>query len=187
MVDRNLVTAAYLRILDVTGPADIDRHSFAADSGQSVVVELVRIGFPYADGTEVTFCGTIGSSGDSETDHYFVSLSDGSPFDTSGLAAAAHHYDREIAPLAAGHTFPLAPNSPLKAHGYASALLLDAAIYAPFEDAGDLQQQLNCHFLAVVPITADELSLKKQRGLDDLLQSWDDSGRDILSWRGTVV
>jgi Suppressor of fused protein (SUFU) len=187
MADRKLVAAAYLKILDATGPTEIDRHSFPTDGGGKIAVEVIRIGFPYADGTEVTFCGTIGDSGDAETGHYFVSLSDGSPFDTSTLAAAAHDYDRDTAVLAAGHTFPLSPKSSLRAHGFTSAIVLDASIYAPFEDAEELEQKLGCHFLAVVPITADELSLKKQRGLDGLLESWNDAHRDILSWRGTTV
>lgn len=140
---------------------------------------------PCGDGIHLWFLGTLGArngsySLDRDHEHAFVGIFDTSEPSLSELLASTYHYNRFVAGLDYGHTFPLGPASVLRRKGYSSAIVLDAALYRHFRQPDVLVAGIATHISSVVPLSDEELQVKARFGLDALLGRWDDVRRDVL-------
>jgi len=176
----------YFLRLRYEGKAELLDFSFASDDPKRAgKVKVARFHLPCDSGDSVWFTGTLGieappSENRSSHHHQFVGIYDTNSLELSELVAAALHYDRTIAGLDYGHTFPLAPMSSLRLWGYSTALVLDAGLYEFFRDGEAEIAGVSTSFFSIVPIETQDLTLKQAGGLGALLEAWDRRRYDIL-------
>jgi len=191
--EQRRLVAFYLERLGHEGPAELVDFSFAQmDPTKASTVRVARLRLPCDDGSELCFTGSLAEvstavSERSDHRHLFIGTYDSSTLSLSELVAAAHHYDHAVETLGYGHTFPLGDASPLRQGGYVAALVLEASIYRFFEDVADVLYAVPTSLFSILPISAAELALKVDRGLDALLDLWEQSRKDILHVNAEVM
>lgn len=176
----------YLAALEFNGPVESFEFSFAQhDARRAAVVKITRMALPCSDGSNLWFVGTLGArdlnySLACDHEHAFVGIFDSGELALCEVLASSYHYDRFVARLGYGHTFPLGPASVVRGKGYSSALVLDATVYQHFRENDALVAGIPTHLSSVVPVGDSELQVKQASGLDALLAQWDRGRRDIL-------
>lgn len=174
----------YFARLKEASEAKRTQYTFGkGDKSAEMVVEVGTSQFRTADGTTVYFWGTLRAcKGTKQTHlHQFLGLFKSPSHDLGVMLASAFHYDQCVARLGYGHTFPLAKSNTLRLAGYEAGIVLNSGIYKPFADMDRTLGEVDMTFYSIIPIKADELSLKREEGLMALMESWDERGRDILS------
>lgn len=175
----------YMDCLNYEGDASLFDMSFAdSEAALAPTVKVARLELACDDGSTLFFSASLGPNDSLPArQRQFLGIYDSDAMALSELIAAACHYDAYVGRLAEGHTFPLGPRSPLRAGGYAGALVLPAATYRYFKAACPVLAGVSTTVLAVLPITAAELMRRRESGLDALLGRWDADGKDLLHIR----
>ncbi len=182
---RDLV-AFYLTSLRFKGDTELLDFAFGqGEPERAAMVKIARMCLRCEDGSKLWFAGTLGRVGSSyligqDHEHQFIGIFDSDDLALAELIASAYHYDHFVEPLDYGHTFPLPKKSSLRGEGYSSVIVLDGALYRHFETDQALVAGIPTKVFSVVPMSASELKLKKEGGVDALLESWDTERRDIL-------
>lgn len=177
------VMGYYFARLEKASEASLSQYTFGrGDESKEMVVEVGTSEFRTADGATMYFSGTLRAcKGTKHTHlHQFLGLYASPSHDLAVMLASAFHYDQCVARLGYGHTFPLAKSNTLRLAGYEAGIVLQSGIYKPFADMDRTLGKVDMTFYSIIPIKADELSLKRQEGLMALMESWDDQSRDIL-------
>ncbi len=149
------------------------------------VVAEIPIGV--GGGDRVYFYGSLGDSLPEEGaprdhEHEFIGIYDARDLDLARLMAFARAHHALAAPLDAHHSFLLDEDSGLRGRGYTNVLVTRADLYAPFSAKNDLSLDgTGIRLLGLVPLTPSEWKLKVDLGIDALLDSFEQSGRDMLA------
>jgi hypothetical protein len=173
------VAASYLLALKGEAAERFGITFEQGDLARMMKVRVVRIRLPTGDGAPLWFFGTAGRSGRSR-EHQFIGIYDSDSLVVADMLAAAYHYDVRRATLGVGHTVPFDETSPLRSAGFSNFLTLEGSTYAPFQESSLVVAGVPTTFFAVIPIGPAELELEKTAGLGRLLDSWKQSGRDLI-------
>ena len=178
------VVGLYLRRLKYEKDVTLNELTFAEGHPLlQLTVKVVRLPSNTESGETLWFSGTVGSGSLKANghEHQFVGIYDSDSFELTELVASAYHYSRAVSELDYGHTFPLSERMTLSRCGYAAALVLDPGLYRPFEGLRLEGLGITTSFFSIVPIRAEELKLKHEKGLLALMDVWDQEKRDILA------
>ncbi len=183
------VVALLLDRLGHEGPAKLLDFSFASeDPERAATIRVAKVSLPCDDGSELVLSSALGLAGreDRAADasrRVFLGLYASNSVALAELVAASLHFHLFVEGLDVGHTFPLGRHSSLRRVGYQGALVLGGELYRPFKDVPAVIGGVPTVFLSVHPLTGDELSFKRERGLEKLMSRWRDERKDYLSIR----
>jgi hypothetical protein len=182
--------AVYLKRLRYRDEVELYAFSLAAQEEASrATILAARLHLVCEDGSSLWCMATLGDQGHGprEHEHQFVSIFDTAALDAVEWVCSAYHYDRYVERVGHGHTFPLASAGRMRRYGYSAALVLGGDFYQHFAtDLGKVSGIATTLF-AVLPLTESESTLKRDRGLQALLASWEEAGHDALRFRAECV
>lgn len=113
--------------------------------------------------------------------HVLITVTDGEPQAIARVLADLEAYD--VPPrLGHGHTAPI-ESSYLNEHGRVGVVLLRPAVSNALAHVPDelVAGRRRLHCLLVLFLSEEELALKRAEGLDELLDYFEDIGRDVIA------
>ena len=113
-------------------------------------------------------------------EHQFVNIVDNEEIGVAQWVCSAYHYDRYVARLDHGHTFPLSGNARLRDFGHAGTLVIEGGFLRHFAEPSATIAGITTNLFAVVPLTDAELAVKRAHGLDAVFEEWERTKRDTL-------
>ena len=117
-----------------------------------------------------------------ENDHVFICVTNGDPFQIGGVLCGLENYLDTKEMLCIGDTVPIV-NDYINNAGWKSALLLRVpTILEEFPDSHKFENGYKVYFYLVIFIDSEELEIKKNHGLDALMEVFENNNRDIITF-----
>lgn len=113
-----------------------------------------------------------------------VTVTDGDPAAVGALLAALEDFDTTIAALGIGHTVPLTTHRYAVDHGRCAAVLLPpttSKLLSSLESVVEFDGQ-SCHFAFVLFLDEAEYRVKREQGLEALLDYLEATDRGLLKF-----
>jgi hypothetical protein len=116
------------------------------------------------------------------SDRVFVTLTDGDPQVVAGILSGIERFHVEDEAVDEGHTLDMSSRPALQQRGLTAALLLIPAITPPLQDLPyqTMIGEHHAHFLLTIFLSDAEYQLKKQHGLEALLQQFETENKDLI-------
>lgn len=117
-----------------------------------------------------------------ESDTSFMCISDADPLELCKIVSTLQSYHECQSQLGYGHTVPLNTNAYVVNHGWHAVLVLSADLFIDNFDARIADQLPGVEVLLAILITDTEHAFKTEKGLDHLLDRFDEIQRDITAF-----
>lgn len=117
-----------------------------------------------------------------ESDTSFMCISDAQPSELCKMISGLQHYHEKKSKLEYGHTVPLITNNYVTNHGWYAALILSSDLFLQgFDDDIEIKLPGQKVYLAIL-ISNEEYNIKIEKGMDALLDYFDEIERDITNF-----
>jgi hypothetical protein len=116
-----------------------------------------------------------------KSDDVYFMVTDGDPETVAGELAGIQQYNEENEHICLFHTVPTTNKVFAKNKWAAFLTVLPCTVLDDFEDVKTISDR-NIRFRLVMPITSEESELKIKSGIDSLMDMFEESDRDIISF-----